>query len=205
MNISEFQCRPVGQWPGTLTRNRRRALFSAGYGDTVKLLNDELSHLEAKGVVLLMALSPEDIRLDGRPRSTAKPDHPGVVLSLTGKFGPVMIPCDTFYDWQDNLRAIALSLESLRALNRYGVATTGQQYRGWQALPAPDDASRWGVEQAKRFVESIVGNVTWREPYQSNAIKDALVKTHPDKPNGSPEKFKRVEQCRKIILGGNHA
>lgn len=114
--------RPIQSWPGALTKIRRRAQFKAGYTATLGLLDRELQYLAAKDVVLQVALRDEDIRLDGAPRANAKPaSHPGVILSFDSKHGPLSYPCDTFADWEDNLRAIALSLEHLRAVDRYGV------------------------------------------------------------------------------------
>jgi hypothetical protein len=39
-------------------------------------------------------------------------------------------------DWQHNVRAIALGLEALRKVDRYGITRRGEQYAGWKALPA---------------------------------------------------------------------
>jgi hypothetical protein len=36
------------------------------------------------------------------------------------------------YTWQDNLRAVALGLEALRRVERYGIAQRGEQYAGWR-------------------------------------------------------------------------
>jgi hypothetical protein len=43
---------------------------------------------------------------------------------------------DMFPSWQDNLRAIALGLEALRKVERYGIANRGEQYAGWAQLTA---------------------------------------------------------------------
>jgi hypothetical protein len=124
-----FLYEPLVTWPGKLTTNRRRAPFRASYGKTLDLLERELAHLGAKTVILQVALQRADIRLDGRPRSGAKAAHPGVVMTFQSKHGPLSYPCDRFDAWEDNIRAIALSLEHLRAVDRYGVTGNGQQYR----------------------------------------------------------------------------
>lgn len=79
---------------------------------------------------------------DGMPRADAKPEHPGIIVNIEPRNKPPMsFPCDTFTHWHDNLRAIALTLEALRKVDRYGVTQTGQQYRGWQAIEAAPPSS----------------------------------------------------------------
>jgi hypothetical protein len=133
---------PISQWPGELTRHRQRSKFKAGLRDTLTTLNSELYHLtetrsQRESVEMLIAIPPGDQwRLDGRPRANATPEHPGVIVSLDSKFGHLSYPCDTFTTWQDNLRAVALALEALRKVDRYGVTKRGEQYRGFLAIEA---------------------------------------------------------------------
>jgi len=118
----EVRFRPISTWPVAATARRKRARFRAGYSDTLQLLDRELRFLRAHR----LALAEDDIRLDGMPRSQAKPSHPGVVLSFDSAYGPLSYPCDTFAQWEDNLRAIALGLEHLRAVDRFGVTKRGE-------------------------------------------------------------------------------
>lgn len=53
------------------------------------------------------------------------------------QYTELRLPCDTFSYWKDNVRAVALALEALRKIDRYGVRT-GSQYAGFKALPADD-------------------------------------------------------------------
>lgn len=79
--------RPLQSWPGALTPEdeRRRAPFSAGLSATVAGLKHELVSLNTVfGTdVLQLALTGDDLRLDGKPRAGAKVAHPGVVLSFS--------------------------------------------------------------------------------------------------------------------------
>lgn len=198
-NITELQVRPIDHWPGTPTADRRNAPFSAPYGVTMNLLNRELRMIGAKSVVLLMALEDRDIRLDGRPRAGATPRHPGVILCFTDRTGPKRFPCDKFRHWEENLRAIALSLEALRKVDRYGVTSQGEQYRGWAALPNPDHVMT--RQEAAELVDKLTGVVC---PSDRGTIETLLriaeKKSHPDT-GGSAELFKSVQQARKILLG----
>lgn len=127
---------PIGAWPGTLTLRRKRSDFASPLSSTMEVLRRELRQLAAKNARLQIAIDAGAFRLDGKPRATAKPEHPGVILTLDSKHGPLSYPCDTFTTWQDNLRAIALALEALRKVDRYGVTKSGEQYRGFRAIEA---------------------------------------------------------------------
>lgn len=81
----EYQCRPIVTWPGKPTANRKRAQFKAGYSATLELLETELRMLGARQVVVQLALSDRDIRVDGRPRAGSRPSYPGVILSFQSK------------------------------------------------------------------------------------------------------------------------
>lgn len=201
--VHEFQTRPIDQWPGQFTRVRKRSPFRAGWGDTMELLNSELRHLNAKGVVLLMALTPGEIRLDGRPRADARPQHPGVILSFTASGKAMRFPCDRFDDWADNLRAIALALEALRKVDRYGVTKSGEQYTDWQALPAPVDHGFGNREDALRFLVKLLAKpeseFVTRDQLE-HRIREACTKTHPDVAGGSADNFKRVMQAKAMLL-----
>lgn len=146
----KFTIRPIERWPGERTKTRRRSSFDSTYSQTLSLLERELDHLHARSVVLQMDISPLDIRNDGLLRASTRMQSPAIILAFEiwkpngkrnehgplGNYTPLQFPCDTFDDWQDNLRAIALAMEALRKIDRYGVATSGQQYTGWAALPA---------------------------------------------------------------------
>lgn len=197
--------RPIEAWPGTLTPEhaRRSSPFSAPMSNTVRLLDAELEHLGIVGGtnVLQLALSRDDLRIDGRPRAQARVAHPGVLLSFSTRPQSKLFPSvrsavaflaesaqedfpaeqqdaewlyrravkihhpdvggsrkmfdkvrdayrvataedayqfavDTFVHWQDNLRAIALGMEALRKVARYGIVKGNEQYSGWKQLTA---------------------------------------------------------------------
>lgn len=164
----------------------------------MKLLDSELRHLKATGVVMLMALADYEIRNDGRPRADAKPRHPGVILSFTTPNGAMQFPCDRFDYWADNIRAIALGLEALRKVERYGIAPRSEQYTGWKALPAPastpTQTKQQALESLRRFISGRVDTL----PVDA-AIRECEMLTHPDR-GGKAEDFKQVQEARKVLL-----
>ena len=131
--------RPIaGSWPGPMTRPslRKRSSFSASWSKTDHLLRRELGFLGARRTVMHIDVYDKDIRQDGQLRANARPKSPAVMIAFEHrKHGWLQYPCDRFTTWQDNVRAIALSLEALRKVDRYGVTREAQQYAGFRALP----------------------------------------------------------------------
>jgi hypothetical protein len=194
----EFEFRPIKAWPREMTKNRKRAQFKAGYNPSLALLDNELLKLGASNVVFEIALTDADIRLDGRPRSGAKPSHPGVIVSFDTKHGRLSYPCDTFDRYEDNVRAIALSLEHLRAVDRYGVTKRGEQYAGWSQLPPPMVTEPpMTLEAAREIFKAVTGSVpmwaTLNELYHK-----AVMKTHPDR-GGDARSFRQVQRAKEVF------
>lgn len=201
--------RPIQQWPGAQTRDRRHSPFSAKWDKTLALLDRELSQLGSKNVVIQVALEERDIRLDGYPRANARPDHPGVIVSLDSAYGPLSYPCDTFHDWKDNLRAIALALESLRAVDRYGVTKRGEQYTGWKQLDGRPTPTKMTATEAADFVAKCadpngqipgLAQVLLSGRMVEATYINAAKKTHPDT-GGTTEDFQRLQEAKRVLEG----
>lgn len=192
--------RPIDSWPRPETRNRQRSLFSAPWRETLKLLDRELHHLGAAGrrapSVLQIAMRERDFRIDGMPRANAVPSHPGVILNVESDKGPLAFPCDKFDRWQDNLRAIALSLEALRRVDRYGTTPGNEQYRGWQAIEAKPSMT------AKAAVEYLATVAGMPPPSSQEGIalayKKARHASHPDR-SGDRATWDQVEAAAAVL------
>jgi hypothetical protein len=194
---------PIREWPGALTPASQRKLTPFKTNDrdfrrrpvplsqTLELLDRELRMLDAKDAEMLVAIAPQDFRRDGRPRAGAKAEHPGVILSFTTKIGKLSYPCDTFTTWPDNLRAIALALEALRKVDRYGVTSHGEQYRGFLAIEA-GTAMPAGFGSRDEVIDFLAKLVGWERPFDADAaLRFAKRKTHPDL-GGDAVSFQRV-------------
>lgn len=197
-------CRAITDWPGEQTKFRRSSPFKAPWDRTLQLLKSELGQLSAKAVVLELAFREVDIRADGSgPKARAVARHPGVILSFTGKHGPLRIACDRFVSWQDNLRAIGLGLHDLRRLDRYGIVRRGEQYSGWRQIPAAagngvlsrEEAARVLADLSSFSVSWILAGEGWRDAYRQAALR-----THPDH-GGRNEDFLRVQSARGAFGG----
>lgn len=133
-----YEFRPLEAWPGTSTpwARRRSAPFKASYNDTLDLLFYELGRLDARDVLIRTFHQPADIRRDGLPKANARqPGHPGVVVSATTRKGDTFVwKTDACDRWEHNLRAVALGLEALRAVDRHGITAAGEQYAGFRQI-----------------------------------------------------------------------
>ena len=171
-----------------------------------------MEHLGVRQAVIQAAVKLSDIRLDGFLYS-ARPDHPGIILAFESKkTGPLSMPCDTYVDWQDNLRAIGLSL-TLRAIDRYGVTQLAEQYRGWSQLPPPGGLVTpppMTVEAAAEFIAAEIvvpssafnirsSSDTYRTCYRSVARKH-----HPDANGGQQRPEWHTLQQAAAILNQHH-
>lgn len=207
MNDVVVQFEPLGQWPrAEFTTNRRRSPFKSDWPKTWQLLRYELGRLDVENAVLRIDVDRYWIRVDGGLRGGSSPASPCVVLNFaTPASGPIVMPCDVFDQWRDNVRAIALALEALRAVDRYGVTSRAEQYRGWAALPPPSRPDFDNAEQAREFLRKLLRVSTKMAAcFESigdveETIREAEMISHPDR-GGDPEDFKRVQSARKLLL-----
>jgi hypothetical protein len=169
------------------------------WSDTLQILDRELTALEAVNVVLQIAVTERDIRLDGGLRADARPSDPAVRILFNSKHGPLTYQCDRFATWQDNARAIALGLEALRKVERYGITEHGEQYKGWLQLEAgsPPEASPREVFTAvighgtDASDQSLTDHDLWRR---------ARAAAHPDRNGGQRALWDQVEAAA-LALG----
>lgn len=136
-----------------------------------------------------------DFRRDGLPRANSRPDHPGVILAVESTKGPLSFPCDKFVTWQDNLRAIALALEALRRVDRYGITPNDEQYTGWQQLPAAP-SSTVSADEAERVLREVADVAP--ATALSAVYQRARFVTHPDR-GGDRVQWDRVEAAAEVL------
>lgn len=206
--------RPIDAWPGQLLKpgERRSSQFRAKWSDTLELLDRELWNLNARAVVLQMAVQPGQVRKDETGLlAHVRPEHPGIVLSFTGGKGALSYPCDTFVTWHDNARAIAKTLENLRAVDRYGVSKGGQQYTGWSQLPPGRPmAGPMTREEAAAFIAEHADPLGRIPGMQTGLLAGRVVEAayrsaakvlHPDSVGGSTEAFQRLQEAKRVLDG----
>ena len=202
-----YTVRPIDAWTFERTIGRKPSPFSASWSETTDLLTRELRHLRASHVVLQLAVTERDLRLDGWIRADARPSHPGVILAFESKYGPLKYATDVFFTWQANVRAIALGLEALRKVDRYGIAKRGEQYTGWKALggatPMPAAGGFTSIDDAIAFLHEHAPDVEWDHDdleAVTRAYRAAAKRLHPDV-GGTPEDFQRLDEAYRRLAG----
>lgn len=198
---------------------RRRSQFDATWTKTLGLFGREIDHLGGRDVVIEVDVREQDIRNDGMLRANARASSPAVVVAFdTAKHGPMLYQADRYADtwsnrpgWQENVRAIALTLESLRAVDRYGATETGQQYAGFKALPsgtAMPASHMTRTDAIAVLAEWGQGRTTFPVPAQHiNDAPDVLARlhraarrdAHPDRHGGDQTAWDQVEQAAKVL------
>lgn len=211
--------RPIKVWPESFRRDasgREGSPFKASYRSTLLLLDRELSALRAKDPTLQLDADPAQIRIDGQLRADAKVDHPGVILSFdTRKHGTLTYSCDKYARnwgatdaaWKHNLRAVALGLEALRKVERYGIAERGQQYAGYRELGAgvPMGPAPMSADAAAEVLRDAAAWVGPWDPFADPeqvvvAFRLAAKRHHPDV-GGDSDLFRRITEAKDLLSG----
>lgn len=197
MSLPSIVYRPIrpGDWPGALTFEpfeRKSPQFQAGLNDTKTLLLYEVGRLrktpDSRQIVVQLAIDETDLRADGQPKVRADFKHPGVIVSFDSRHGSLRYATDRFKTWGANLRAVALGLEALRKVDRYGIGADGEQYTGFRAIAeaSPGSGIPTTSEAARALLESYGG------------LRAALKATHPDR-GGGTEEFREVQAAREVL------
>jgi hypothetical protein len=223
--VIAYRYAPVGRWPGNRTASSHRRpsyTFKVTWGALMRDLDRELEALHVREATIQIDVAATEIRRDGLPYANARPTTPAVILSFTHRVPlPLRDPqprqeetlvfaCDRYDHWHANLRAISLTLQALRGIDRWGAVREGQQYAGFRELPAPENAPNGGFRsrgQAAAYLTSLQpgpGGYTVdgveRDPVTRAALYRELVRRfHPDAPNGDAETMKRIGQARAYL------
>lgn len=87
-------------------------------------------------------------RAGGDPREAMRAAHPDAggdhadFVAIQAAIDPakrLVYATDVCEFWQHNIRSIALGLEALRAVDRYGISRRGEQYAGFRAALTPGE------------------------------------------------------------------
>ncbi len=209
----QFETRPLGLWTDPETAARQGSgVFRASWGSTLELLGFEADQLGASLVVIQIDVQEGDLRRDGALKTRARVGHPGVAVSFESRFGPLRYATDRYEPrwpgdppgWQANVRAVALALQALRAVDRYGVTHRGEQYTGWTAIPsaAPGrgpfttraEAEAWMRKCAAEARIGRVDDIGWAGLYRLLAKE-----MHPDASAGSRDLWDRLDAAADLL------
>ncbi|GAB2762833.1 hypothetical protein [Nocardioides pakistanensis] len=197
-----YTVRPISDRTA-FTGKHERSRFDSTWTATERLLLAEVAHLAGRNLVLEVDVQERHIRLDGGLYANARPATPAVRVAFDSMHGPLTYATDRFTGWQDNVRAIALGLEALRKVDRYGITKRGEQYAGWKALPGGTggEASRMTREEAIYLLDEYTDR-DWAagDPADVRHVhRRARAAAHPDRHNGDRTLWNKVEQAAKVL------
>jgi hypothetical protein len=181
-------------WPRTPSAKRLRANFGTkqpndykqplSVAQAIVRLSVELSRLRATSELLSTNV---ELRIDGLPRSgLADPMDPGAAVWFWLKKKPLCLACDKWFRVADNIAALAMHIDALRRIDRYGVGSIKQAFAGYVALPAK--ASDWWV------ILGVSPNATIDEV--NSRFKELARTNHPDA-GGNLDEFQRISAARR--------
>ena len=178
------------QWPAgrprTISPSRSKFAARSIDGATKKVML-ELRRMHASNVVISTNLV---LRLDGLPRSgQAQPQDKGVAVYFTYKSRPMCFACDRWDTIQDNIYAVAQTIDALRGIERWGSGSMVEQaFTGFVALPAP--ASHWDILN--------VNPGSTRDQIE-HAYREKAKRAHPDA-GGSTDAMARLNDAKAAAL-----
>jgi len=147
----------------------------------------EIQRLGGKKAILSTNIP---LRLDGLPyANTREPGDPGVAIYFEYKGKPMVFACDQFRKTRENIRAIALTIKSIRAIERYGSSDMMERaFRGFTAIPEAT-GEPWRSVLGFSATQSLTGEEV------DSAFRRLALTEHPDK-GGTTERFQRIMNAR---------
>ncbi|RCK68302.1 hypothetical protein DT076_16785 [Desertihabitans brevis] len=191
--------RPLQDWTGG-KHSIERSRFDSPWSKTVRLLEREVELMQGRGLVVQIDLREADFRLDGNVRAKATVATPRVRVLFDTPDGTIVFQAGRYTRWRDNVRAVGLSLEALRGVERWGAIQGGAQYKGLLQLEAGGGMS----------TDDAVALLRQWAPYSevpANASYESLwrrarANAHPDRSH-DPDAFHAVIEAGRVLgIGG---
>ncbi len=164
------------QWPNNQPRtpapSRERARFKVTLAEAVEDLLVELDRMGDVHSVVITSDLPT--RQDGLPLASGSCDDPGVAVYFVHRGMERVFACDRWDRPAANIRAIGLTLQALRSVERWAASgMVTRVFEGFAALPAP--AAAWAAatpDEILRDIAELAPNPastpqkrTWREVF----------------------------------------
>jgi len=176
---------PQGR-PRTGMNLRESSQFRTSFGKARDAVLRQIALLAGYGLSVAPILSTNQaLRRDGIPYANqSQPDDPGVAVYFTYKKTQVCFACDRWRRIEDNMQAIAKTIDALRGVARWGTGDMMEAaFKGFVALP---DQSSWAEVLGVTAHSPTVDVLTAYRAKRSTA--------HPDR-GGSPHEFDRIEKA----------
>lgn len=134
-------------WPASKPRARSRdhARFQTSFA---KGRDNALAEIRRLGGSKVILSSDIPLTKDGLPFANLKPKSgdPGIAVYFTRKGKQLCFACDSYWTVDDNMQAIAKTIEALRGIARWGTGDMMEAaFTGFMALPAPAQKQWWDI------------------------------------------------------------
>jgi len=186
--IDAFPLRwPVG-WTRTHRDDRRASIYQVSFA---RARDEVLRSVRLLGGVDVVISSDIALRRDGLPYANqGEPTDPGIAVYWTQHNQPRVMACDCWRTVRDNLRAVGLTIDALRAIDRSGATQLLERaFTGFAALPESTT-----VVRSWRDVLHLNGQpITQRDVLE--AFKRRLPLCHPDS-GGSHDLMVELNRAR---------
>lgn len=167
-------------------RGRERARFKTNLGAAIKNVQREVQMLWGSDLVISSNLP---LRRDGIPMArSGYIGDVGVAVYFILKKKPMCFACDRWDNVEDNMQAIAKTIEALRGIERWGSGSMVEQaFTGFAALPSPEQP--WQV----------LGVDSHATPDEiDTAYRKLVSEHHPDK-GGDEQTMMRINAARDAL------
>lgn len=192
-------------WKRTPAAGRRSAPYKMAPLRAMEHLQKEIARLGAIGTIVISTNVPT--RRDGSPIANgANPDDPGAAVYWSTKaFKDRVIACDKWDKLYDNIHAIGLAVQAMRAIERAGATQIAERaFTAFAALPAAASAPVvrpwWEVFE---LPQSAVGALSL--PMVQGRYRELAAKRHPDRTGSDAamlELGQALEEAKRHYGGG---
>lgn len=167
---------PAG-WPKTEPYSRGTSKFQTDLPRALANLKKQIELMGGKNLVLSSNYT----------LGANNPKEPGVVAYFEWQQIPMAAPCDRWNRIESNVQAIALTVEAMRGMERWGAKhMIKAMFTGFKALPENTASAPWwevlGVPQTAS-VDQV-----------KSAYRDLVKRHHPDA-GGHPETFRKIQSA----------
>lgn len=167
--------------------------------EATQRLLDELERMAVRSQDVILSTNLV-LRLDGLPRSgQAAPRDPGAAIYWEDPFNgqPRSMAIDRYTKVEQNIAALAATIEAMRAIERHGGAVVLERaFTGFTALPAPITA---GMKRDWQVVLELQDLLRPTAADVQKAYRRLASAYHPDR-GGDPAKMAELNQARDEAL-----
>lgn len=133
-------CWPEG-WPRS--QSQKASLFKQTVSTATANLSRELELMGASRFILSTNVP---VKRDGTPYANQRPvgGDTGAAVYFVRKGKPMCMACDQYWGLEENIQALAKTIEALRGIERWGSTDLlNRAFTGFAALPAPNAIDPW--------------------------------------------------------------